>query len=104
MDWQRLVEARIAAAMQAGEFEDLAGTGQPLRLPDGETTEATLWAAVHILRNAGVAPDWIELDGELRGELEAARRGLRRQAGSEAAVRRLRSRLAASTGWSTGST
>jgi len=94
MGWQRLVEARIEAAERAGEFEGLPGAGQPLRLSEDETLDPTQWAALHVLKNAGSAPAWIELDRELRQELEAARRELRRQAGSQAALRRFRMRIA----------
>ncbi len=93
MGWRRLIEGRIEAAARAGEFDDLPGSGQPLRLSDDENVDPTQWAALHVLKNAGAAPAWIELDRELRAAVEAARRELRRQAGSRTAMRRFRARL-----------
>ena len=70
--WESLVERQIREAMEAGAFEDLPHQGE--RLPIEDDTAAGEWAMAHrMLRNAGMAPPWIESDKEARrllGELE----------------------------------
>jgi len=72
--WESLVERQIREAMEAGAFEDLPHRGE--RLPIDDDTAAGEWAMAHrMLRNAGMAPPWIESDKEARrlmSELEAA--------------------------------
>ena len=57
--------------MEAGKFDDLPHRGA--RIPIEDESAAGEWAmAFRILRNAGVAPPWIEADKEAR-ELLARR-------------------------------
>ena len=68
--WQSLVERQIREAMDAGAFEDLPYQGE--RLPIEDDSAAGEWAMAHrMLRNAGVAPPWIESDKEARRQLAA---------------------------------
>ena len=71
--WESLVERQIREAMDAGAFEELPYQGE--RLPIEDDSAAGEWAMAHrMLRNAGVAPPWIESDKEARrllGEIEA---------------------------------
>lgn len=71
--WESLVERQIREAMSQGAFDDLPYQGQ--RLPLEDDFAAGEWAMAHrLLREAGVAPPWIELDKEARrlmAELEA---------------------------------
>jgi hypothetical protein len=54
--------------MEAGAFDALPHQGEPLPLEDD--TAAGEWAMAHrMLRNAGVAPPWIEADKEVRARL-----------------------------------
>jgi hypothetical protein len=63
--WESLVERQIREAMEAGAFEDLPHQGE--RLPIEDDTAAGEWAMAHrMLRNAGMAPPWIESDKEAR--------------------------------------
>jgi len=63
--WESLVERQIREAMEGGAFEDLPHRGE--RLPIEDDTAAGEWAMAHrMLRNAGVAPPWIESDKEAR--------------------------------------
>jgi hypothetical protein len=63
--WESLVERQIRAAMDSGAFEDLPYQGE--RLPDDRAEVAGEWAMAHrVLRNAGMAPPWIEADKEVR--------------------------------------
>ena len=72
-DWESLVERQIREAMEAGAFDDLPHRGERLPIEDDEA--AGDWAMAHrMLRNAGMAPPWIESDKEARrllAELEA---------------------------------
>ena len=71
--WESLVERQIREAMLQGAFDDLPYQGQ--RLPLEDDSAAGEWAMAHrLLREAGVAPPWIESDKEARrqmAELEA---------------------------------
>src|SRR6476619_5504747 len=71
--WESLVERQIREAMSQGAFDDLPYQGQ--RLPLEDDSVAGEWAMAHrLLREAGVAPPWIESDKEARrliAELDA---------------------------------
>src|SRR6478609_3263992 len=68
--WESLVERQIREAMDAGVFDDLPYQGQ--HLPIEDDSPAGEWAlAYRMLRNAGVAPPWIEADKEARKQLGA---------------------------------
>jgi hypothetical protein len=71
--WESLVERQIREGMAAGSFDELPYQGE--RLPLEDDSAAGDWAMAHrMLRNAGMAPPWIESDKEARrllGEIEA---------------------------------
>jgi hypothetical protein len=86
--WESLVEKQIREAMEAGAFENLPHQGTPLPLEDDSA--AGEWAMAHrMLRNAGVAPPWIESDKEAR-RLLAEIEGLLERAARSPASRRAR--------------
>lgn len=91
--WESLVDRQIREAMDEGKFDDLPFTGRPL--PNTDDSAAGEWAmAYRMLRNAGVAPPWIEADKETRALLAQRDGLLRRAAGaSPTTVRRLRLEL-----------
>ncbi len=63
--WASLVERLIQEAQERGEFDALPLHGKPL--PDWDDERAgEMRLAYHVLRNAGVAPPWIEADKEVR--------------------------------------
>ena len=64
--WERLIEDRVQSAQERGLFDNLRGQGKPLELDDGSSAD---WLANHLLREAGVLPDWLQL----RKEIHAAR-------------------------------
>jgi hypothetical protein len=72
-DWETLIDRQIRQAMAEGQFDNLPFQGEPL--PNDDNPMAGEWAlAFHMLRNAGVAPPWIEADKDVRelmGRLEA---------------------------------
>ena len=64
-DWESLIERQIREATEAGAFDDLPHQGE--RLPLEDDSLAGEWAMAHrMLRNAGVAPPWIESDKAAR--------------------------------------
>ena len=67
--WESLIERQIREANEAGAFDALPHQGAPLPLDDDAA--AGEWALAHrMLKNAGVAPPWIEADKEARAWLE----------------------------------
>ena len=77
---ESLVERRIQGAMADGSFDDLPHRGR--RLPLEDDAAAGEWAMAHrMLKNAGVAPLWIEADKDVRARLAERDRLLARAAG-----------------------
>lgn len=76
MDWGSLVERKIQEAMQAGEFDSLPGEGRKLEWDDDSLVDRSWLVAFKLLKNAGLAPEWIEAAKGIRGEIEVARRRL----------------------------
>lgn len=68
--WESLTERLIREAQEAGEFDELADHGRPLRLED-DRLAGDMAPAHHVLRNAGASPPWIETDKQLRRQLDA---------------------------------
>jgi hypothetical protein len=59
------IDEAIAEARERGEFDDLPGRGEPLRIK--ENPLAGDWEmAFHVLENAGMAPPWMEMSREIR--------------------------------------
>ncbi|GMI79967.1 hypothetical protein like AT5G03560 [Hibiscus trionum] len=64
-----VVEQRIWHSMEEGQFENLPGKGKPLNLntnPHADPAEDTLY---RILSKNGCAPEWVELNKEIRGKV-----------------------------------
>ena len=62
------IDQVIREAMAAGEFDHLEGKGKPLAMgPAGERA-----AALRLLKNAGFAPEWVELEGSIARERREA--------------------------------
>jgi len=75
IDWTPIVaERKIRDAIDQGLFDNLPGKGKPLVLEDDPLTPPHLRTMHRILRNAGVAPEWILLEKEIstvKAEAEA---------------------------------
>jgi len=70
-DWESLIDRQIREAIAQGVFDNLPHQGEPL--PNDDNPYAgDQGLAFHVLKNAGVAPPWIEADKEVR-ELIAKR-------------------------------
>ena len=62
---ERLVDRLIREAHERGDFENLPLHGKPIRV-DENVYAGDRGLAFHMLRNASVAPPWIEADKEVR--------------------------------------
>ena len=63
--FERIAENRILEAMEAGEFDNLEGMGQPLNLEDDSHIPPELRMAYKILKNAHCLPPELELRKEV---------------------------------------
>ncbi|KAL3536192.1 hypothetical protein ACH5RR_004653 [Cinchona calisaya] len=73
-----VVEQRIWRSMEEGQFENLPGKGKPLDLianPHADPAEDTLY---RILSKNGCAPEWVELNKEIRNRILQWRTALRK--------------------------
>lgn len=78
--WESLIDQKIREAMEQGEFDDLAGKGEPIDLSENPYEDPDWRTAHRMLRNAGFAPAWIEERKHIDSELAAARSVLARAA------------------------
>ncbi|KAK3226674.1 hypothetical protein Dsin_006536 [Dipteronia sinensis] len=77
-DIQGVVEQRIWHSMEEGQFENLPGKGKPLNLntnPHADPAEDTLY---RILSNNGCAPEWVQLNKDIRTQVSEWRLALNR--------------------------
>jgi hypothetical protein len=89
---ESLIERQIRAAMDEGAFDSLPHQGG--RLPLEDDSLAGEWAMAHrMLRNAGVAPPWIEADKLARDRVVEIER-LQRRAATLPPLARSRARAA----------
>jgi hypothetical protein len=75
--WESVTERIIREAQERGDFDDLPGQGRRFVVDDNPYA-GDMALAYHVLRNAGVAPPWIETDKEARRQREAYERVLHR--------------------------
>lgn len=76
-DLINIVERRIWQSMEEGQFENLPGKGRPLDLdsnPHADPAEDTLY---RILSKNGFAPEWVELNKDIRLQITDWRKALR---------------------------
>jgi hypothetical protein len=63
---ERVAEKRINEAIRRGEFDNLPGSGEPLKLEDDRQIPDDLRLAYKVLRNANCLPPELELKREIR--------------------------------------
>jgi hypothetical protein len=63
--FQRIAERRILEAIREGDFDDLPGAGQPLKLEDDSNVPEDLRVAYKVLKNAGYVPKEVALRKEI---------------------------------------
>ena len=62
MDWfTKIVEEKIQEAIRKGEFDHLDGFGKPIDHSDYYNAPEELRIAYHILRNAGIPPEEVQM-------------------------------------------
>ena len=64
--FEKIVEERILKAQKKGEFENLLGSGKPLKLNESWHVPEELRLAYKILKNADCVPPEIELKKEIK--------------------------------------
>jgi hypothetical protein len=69
-EWDSWLDKTIEHARRRGDFDDLPGHGKPLQF-DANPLTGEIDVGYGILKSAGVAPAWIELDKEIRAALDA---------------------------------
>ncbi|XP_015898598.3 uncharacterized protein LOC107432057 [Ziziphus jujuba] len=77
-DIVNIVEQRIWHSMEEGQFENLPGKGKPLNLntnPHADPAEDTLY---RILSRNNCAPEWVELNKEIRSNVSQWRLALKK--------------------------
>ena len=63
---QELIERRIREAQERGDFDNLPGKGEPLKLEDDSHVPEELRLAYKILKNANCLPPELALQKEIR--------------------------------------
>ena len=74
-DWEKWVDQQIREAQERGEFDNLPGRGKPIDLTPNPYDQGQ-GLSYKILKDAGFAPEWIELDKAIRNRLQRARAAL----------------------------
>ena len=69
--WETGVDIAIRKAMEAGEFNNLPGEGQPLDLHTDPNTPADMQLAYKIMKQNDIAPDWIVQSKTLTAKLDS---------------------------------
>jgi hypothetical protein len=66
MDFEKIAEEKIKEAMERGEFDNLAGSGKPLRELDAYfATPESVRLGYSILKNSGFVPEEVALLKEI---------------------------------------
>lgn len=66
-----IVEEKIRQAIENGEFDNLAGTGKPLKFDENPYVPDEMKMAFKILKDNHFAPAWVELGKEIDADEEA---------------------------------
>ena len=64
--FQKIIEKRIKEAQERGDFDDLPGRGEPLKIEDDSHVPEDLRLAYKVLKNANCLPPELELKKEIR--------------------------------------
>jgi hypothetical protein len=67
-NFESLIDQQMREAEAAGQFKDLPGAGKPLKLDDDKDVPEELRIGFRMLKGAGYAPPWIELQKSIRDE------------------------------------
>jgi len=61
----KIAEEKIREAIAKGEFDNLTGTGKPVKIEDLSCVPEELRAGYKLLKNAGILPEELELKKEI---------------------------------------
>lgn len=75
-NFESIIDQQFRAAEAAGQFNNLAGAGKPQELDDDKDVPDELRVGFRMLKNAGYAPPWIELQKSISDERAALERWL----------------------------
>ncbi|KAG6549124.1 hypothetical protein Mapa_009350 [Marchantia paleacea] len=75
-DIMNVAEQRIMQSVRRGEFENLPGKGKPLKLESNLHADPAEDLAYRILAKNGFAPEWVELNKEIRYKVRRWRMAL----------------------------
>lgn len=64
--FNKIIEERIRIAQERGDFEDLPGTGKPIRFEDNSHVPEDLRMAYKVMKNADFIPPEIELKKQIQ--------------------------------------
>ena len=67
---ERIAEERIREAVRRGEFDNLPGSGEPLKFEDDRHVPEDLRLAYKVLKNADCLPPELELKKEIKAAEE----------------------------------
>jgi DnaJ family protein C protein 28 len=71
--WNSWIDRAIRKAQEEGQFDNLRGAGRPINWADESLVDDAWLMAFRVMREQGFAPEWIELNKEIREELEKGR-------------------------------
>ncbi|HET6645771.1 MAG TPA: DUF1992 domain-containing protein [Pyrinomonadaceae bacterium] len=71
---ESMAEKMLREAIEAGEFDNLPGKGEPVDLRENPFEDPDLRVVHKLLRDAGFAPAWIEERKDIDATFEAARK------------------------------
>ncbi|KAG1359596.1 dnaJ-like subfamily C member 28 [Cocos nucifera] len=77
-DIVNVVEQRIWHSMEEGHFENLPGKGKPLNLSTNTHADPAEDTLYRILSRNGCAPEWVELNKEIRSRIAEWRSALKK--------------------------
>ena len=72
--WRGLVEQRIQEGIENGAFDNLAGAGKPQNLDEDAMVPEDMRMAFRLLRSNGLAPLWVQINREIRDDIERLER------------------------------
>jgi hypothetical protein len=72
MSWVEMIaDRKVRDAQEEGAFDNLAGKGQPLKLDIDSRLPPEIRIANQLMRDAGVLPEWIELEKQIRNRRQS---------------------------------
>lgn len=78
-EWQSLINEQLDEAAARGAFDNLPGSGRPLRLNEHPNEPSDMRMANKLLKDNDLTPAWIGDRTALQGEIEALRAAMQNQ-------------------------